>query len=255
MKSSAWPSASCALKWNSARLQSQASAIRRGAWPALNACVTALALGLLLVCVPGVHAAVVLASSGQVRVEHQGFTVSIIQGQSVGEGDELRVAADAELVVRFDDGARLAVRPNSRVFLKRLSLGGTPESRHKTLRIIKGGIRYISGESLHKDPVAFETRTASIGIRGTDVEIAVTDDAASGSAPGTYPKVNTGRAVLAGLDGTELELAPGELAFGAEPERMTRGVDIGAARQPSARRVEGVPSGVFKSGELDHLLR
>ena len=208
--------------------------------------LASLAFGLWLA--PGAQAAVVLASRGAVQLERAGQAVTMVPELAFEEGDDLNVSADAELVLRLDDGARLAVRPDSRVLFKRLGKGNPIEQRQNLLKIFKGGVRYISGQAPRKSRIAFETPSATIGIRGTDLEIAVTSDSAAAAPRGTYLKVNTGLAVLVALDGTELELAPGQIAFGSEPELTPRGVR--ALRQPAGRRVEAAPPDVFKAGTL-----
>ena len=62
-----------------------------------------------------------------------------------------------------------------------------------------------------------------VAICGIDIEIAVSDAPVEGNPAGTYLKVNTGQAVLAGLDGAKVELAPGQVAFGAEPPPTAKG--------------------------------
>ena len=54
------------------------------------------------------------------------------------------------------------------------------------------------------------------------------------------------------LDGAEVELSPGQVAFGAEPQPTARG--IRAIARPSAARMEVTPLSVFKLAQLDSLL-
>ena len=145
------------------------------------------------------------------------------------------------------------MRSDSRVTFDQLIQKGELKKRKKTLRILKGGMRYVSGKATRKSQVAFVTDTVSIGIRGTDIEIAVATDNLSGNPAGTYLKVNTGQAVLVAQDGTQVEVDPGQVAFGTEPELTPRGA--GGVRRPAARRVESALPGLFKAGGLDRLLR
>ncbi len=158
------------------------------------------------------------------------------------------------MLVRFDDGARMVLRAGSQFEVKELKLKGPAAARQKTLRILKGGLRYLSGWSTAKNKVAFETNTATIGIRGTDIEIVIAADPVNASDPaGTYLKVNTGAATIAAVDGTEVAVDPGQVALGSEPELVPRG--LSARKRPAARKVEGDVSGLFKSGLLDKLLK
>jgi hypothetical protein len=74
-----------------------------------------------------------------------------------------------------------------------------------------------------------------------------------GNPAGTYLKVNVGQAVLAGLDGAEVELASGQVAFGAEPQPTAAGTR--AIARPSTARLELIPPSVFKSAQLDSFLK
>ena len=171
----------------------------------------------------------------------------------VKESHALLLSPNAEVLVQFDDGAKMVVRGDSQVLFRKLLEGGPVDSRQKTLQIIKGGLRYVSGLATLRRRVAFETLSATVGIRGTDIEIAVADAPLEGNPAGTYLKVNTGQAVLAGLDGAEVELSPGEVAFGAEPQPTPKGTR--AIARPSTARVEVAPTSVFKSARLDSLLK
>ena len=199
------------------------------------------------------QASKLMALKGQVLVERKQETVNLSVGSVVLEADTLVVAPDGEALLRFKDGALMVLRSDSRVTFDKLVQAGAFKKRKKTLRVLKGTVRYVSGKLTHQVPVAFETNSVSIGIRGTDIEIAVADEGLAGNPAGTYLKVNTGQAVLVGLDGTQVEVEPGQVAFGSEPELTPRGGS--GVRRPAARRIEGASTGLFKAGSLDSLLR
>lgn len=199
------------------------------------------------------HAGKLMAFSGVVQIERNQQLLPVVVGSVLREADTLVLEPDAEALVRFRDGANMVLRSNSRVTFDELVQVGAQNKRKKSLKILKGGIRYVSGKVARQSKVAFVTQNVSIGIRGTDIEIAVAEDSVSGNPPGTYLKVNTGQAVLVGQDGTQVEVDPGQVAFGSEPELTPRGA--GGVRRPAARRLEGASSAIFKAGALDRLLR
>lgn len=224
----------------------------------LDVCIVrgmlACSLGLL---VHTSRATEIMAIKGQVQLARQLQATPAAVGTKIQEADTMLVPPGSEALVQFDDGARMVVRSGSQLAFRKLGADGEPSLREKTLQLIKGGLRYLSnklrlGNASGSDRVSFETATSTVGIRGTDIEIAVTEDGASGNPAGTYLKVNTGVAVLSGLDGTQVELAQGGLAFGPEPvtQRGTRSLV-----RPSARPMQTVPDSVFKPAELDSLLR
>ena len=213
----------------------------------------ALTATLLLAPSMSAHAARVTALSGLIQIFRGDRLLPAVVGSRLRVGDEFVSEGDSEAVVRFDDGARMALRADSRLQVTALKLKGMAAARQKTIKILKGGLRYISGKSTVKSQVAFTTSTATIGIRGTDIEIAVSEDAVSNDPAGTYLKVNTGVATMEASDGTQVEVDAGQIAFGGLPEVVPRGP--GGTRRPAARKVDGAVSGLFKSGALDRLLK
>ncbi len=206
-----------------------------------------LALGLAL----PTQAAQVLAKVGALQIQRGGKMVPVVVGTRLREGDEMVSEPGAEALLRLDDGARLAVRPNSILQFKTLQRRGRVDQRKMALRIAQGGLRYLSSKSTLRHSIQFETPTATIGIRGTDIEISITDLPVDENVTGTYLKVNTGAAILQAVDGTVVEVDPGQVAFGGEPELVPRGP--GGTRRPAGRKVEPI-TGLFKAGLLDKLM-
>ena len=213
--------------------------------------VAATFAGLVFTC--PASATEFFAMTGQVQLQRVQTVSTAVVGMQLEEADTIVVAPDAEALVHFDDGAQMVVRGDSQVSFTRLFVAAPPTQRQKTLRLIKGSMRYLSGKSTPPGSVSFESKSVIIGIRGTDIEIAVTDDSLAGNPAGTYLKVNTGKAVLSGLDGTQVVLEPGEVGFGAEPELTPRGISI--VHRPTARPMPIVPAGLFRAGSMDELLR
>ena len=213
----------------------------------------ALAGALVLIPAVSAQAARVMALNGQVQIQRGDRLWNAVVGSRLREGDQFVSLGESEALVRFDDGARLAMRADSRLQVKALKLKGPTDLRQKTLEVLKGGLRYISGRATLKGKVAFVTSTATIGIRGTDIEIVVSEDAVNTDPAGTYLKVNTGIATMEASDGTQVDVDAGQIAFGGLPEVVPRGP--GGTRRPAARKVEAAAGGLFKAGQLDRLMR
>lgn len=229
--------------------------LARPAAALLNAALLAALLSLL----PATDAlaARVTALNGLVQILRGERLLPAVVGSRLRVGDEfVTEGAGSEALVRFDDGARMALRADSRLQVTALQMRGAAEVRQKTLKLIQGGLRYISGLRTLKSSVAFQTTTATIGIRGTDIEIAVSEDPVNNDPAGTYLKVNAGVAVMEATDGTTVDVDAGQIAFGGLPEVVPRG--SGGIRRPAARKVEaavGAVGGLFKTGALDRLLK
>jgi FecR protein len=218
---------------------------------------------LCMLGVTAAQAASLRMVNGNVQVVRDGSVLPATKSMRLKKGDVLQsdpaspdagsgVAAGGEALVRFDDGARLALRNGSSFEIQELQLKGPAATREKIINVIKGSLRYISGIATVRQKVTFTTSTATIGIRGTDIEIVVSEEAVQDNNPGTYLKVNTGAAVLTAPDGAAVDVAPGEVAYGGEPELNTRGV--GGVRRAAARKVQAAGAGLFKSSSLDRLM-
>ena len=105
------------------------------------------------------------------------------------------------------------------------------------------------GGRTRSETVALSTPTATVGIRGTDLEIVYREGTPGKGAPGPYVKVNDGGVTVGGVDGTKVDLSRGEKAFAGRPGRTVRGQPAG----PAVVRAAEDP-GVFATGDLDALL-
>ncbi len=170
-------------------------------------------------------------------------------GARVEEGDVLTTGPGASALVQLDDGANVLLRPDSSVKLARLKHSG--EGLGQLVQVITGACRYVTGSLGRANPeaVTLSTPSATIGIRGTDLEIVHREAAGTGPAAGTYVRVNDGGVRVGGLDGTRVDLAKGQQAYAGKPMRGLRGEPPG----PAVKRVDDV-AGVFASGDLDSLV-
>lgn len=216
--------------------------------------IPALLVAALCLLVQGAAtAAVIRAIDGRVEISRDGHTLEAKLGSRVREGDELQSDDKAEALIRFDDGGRLALRPGSRIAIRQLKLQGPPERRQATVRIIKGSLRYVTGRATLKRATSFETSKVTIGIRGTDLDIVVNDDTGGDRQVGTYVRVRSGAVTMTGTDGFTLDLDAGQAGFSGEPELTPRGSSV--PRRAASRRLDGVPSNVFREGTVDRLMR
>ena len=147
-------------------------------------------------------------------------------GDSVFVGEQLQAAANAELVLRTADGGYLAVRPGAQ-FLVEDFAADKRASDHMTVRLVQGGLRFITGWIAKLNPQGYRVRTpsASIGVRGTDHETYFLTEPLARSwsqRAGTYDKVASGQTYLETPDGT-VDIAPGQVGFvRAVPAAKTR---------------------------------
>ncbi len=189
--------------------------------------------------------------SGQLQVRRANSHTALQAGSRVREGDVLVTAPEASALVRLDDGANLLLRANSILKIEKLRLAGDPSTWKQAFGLVVGAFRYVTGALGGNRPeaVAFNTAMATVGIRGTDLDIVHTQSGAGQEEAGTYVKVNKGAVKLDGIDGSTVALARDEQAFAGPKRPATRG----GTPQPAAIRLKE-PAGVFRTGELDELL-
>jgi hypothetical protein len=141
-------------------------------------------------------------------------------GMAVEEGDTVRTGANAWALFEMDDGASITVRANTemRVTRYRFTEDGPPAQNSSTLDLVKGALRVITGliGQTNRGGYAVNTATATMGVRGTDHEPAyypAGDPDLEGQEPGAFDKVNEGETFIRNLDGQEVVVGRGRIAF------------------------------------------
>ncbi|HSG90450.1 MAG TPA: FecR family protein [Pseudomonadales bacterium] len=113
---------------------------------------------------------VLLARGDVTATDVEGTARALRRRDSVSETETLATGPGSRLQVRFDDGAMLELRADSRVDLSVYRYARPDEGENRVLLdVLAGGVRAITGAIGHADPSAVELQTpvASIGIRGT----------------------------------------------------------------------------------------
>lgn len=147
----------------------------------------------------------VLKVKGNVEIHRGADIIRAMKKIEVEAGDKIVTGPKDQVFLRMIDKSKMIVRPNSEVLLKELVYEKKSTDKQETA-VLKGGIRAVSGElaKRNQDNVKFSAGTATIGIRGTDIEVAIIGDGMQDRA-GTYNFVHDGL--------TEMQLATGESAM------------------------------------------
>lgn len=113
----------------------------------------------------------VVFARGAVSAQGTGGQVRILgKDAEIFRGDTIRTAKKSFAVLRFNDGTRISVRPNTVMAINEYIEKEGEESA--TMRLFRGGLRAISGLISKRNPEAFRisTAVATIGIRGTEFD-------------------------------------------------------------------------------------
>lgn len=101
----------------------------------------------------------------------------LAKGDVLQEGDVLNTGAKGFAIIVFPDGGKMTLRPNTTFAIDQFN--GTAGQEATVFRLLKGGLRAITGAIGRAKPeaVRVSTPTATIGIRGTqfDARICGTD--------------------------------------------------------------------------------
>jgi hypothetical protein len=175
---------------------------------------------------------------GDVRVTHaSGNSEAVVGGMTLAAGAVLRAARQSSAVLRFADGARVLVRPDSELRLERLTQSGS--SAQTQLELRQGSVDSSVPPSAKPGDAAarrYQIRTpvANLGVRGTEFRARLDGER-------TGVEVLAGRVATAG-GSAGLVVDPGfgsMLAAGTPPRAVALldAPDLG----PVAQRIERLP--------------
>jgi hypothetical protein len=94
------------------------------------------------------------------------------KGLELREGDTLSTAEGASAIIRMQDGTRMTLRPGTDMVVQRFQYREGASNNSMIMQLFSGGLRAVTGLISKGSPDAaqLQTRTATIGIRGTDFD-------------------------------------------------------------------------------------
>ena len=98
------------------------------------------------------------------------------KGLALKEGDRLTTTDGGTAIIKLQDGTRMTVRPNSELLIQQYQFKDAAASDNSmVMQLLKGGFRAITGliSKGSADAARVVTKTATIGIRGTDFDARV----------------------------------------------------------------------------------
>lgn len=137
------------------------SALAQPARPAKPATAPAAPSGTAVAVIP----ATLAKSPGNER--------TLVAGQDVFGGDTIATSEEGTAQIIFRDNTRLVVGPDSSVVIDQFVFNADKSVSGATLNFTKGAFRFITGKGSKSDAFTLLTPTASVGIRGTQFDIAV----------------------------------------------------------------------------------
>ncbi len=112
---------------------------------------------------------------GKASGEEEGKGLRILtQGGPLYEGDVITTATDAYVILVFRDESRVALKGNTQFRIEKYNYDKTePESDSSFFRLMRGGMRALTGLMSRRNPDSYKVQTAvaTIGVRGTGFDL------------------------------------------------------------------------------------
>jgi hypothetical protein len=177
---------------------------------------------------------------GEVSVlGRDGAPRGVAKGDRVSEGETILTGPDGEVLLTTDDSGVLAIRPRSRLTIETYKVNGNDKDS-VVLNLLRGSLRSVTGWISKTAPKNYRitTNTATVGIRGTDHEVAIVEE---GDNAGTWNRVTEGATVLSSNNGsieqTPSSNAAGRVRVGDQPPTPAPAPLTLFAPRPSDQRV------------------
>jgi len=190
--------------------------------------------------------------SGTLSVTGADGKIRILSRKSViRPGDTINTERDSYAQIKFADGGRVTLKPNTTVRLDRFKfVKEEPKEDSFVYSLLRGGLRAVTGllGQRSKDAYELKTETATVGIRGTTFSA---DDCTSDRTsldcarlePAVYVGVTDGEIVVRNAQG-ELGLAAGQFGLIERDKRpLFLSTDPGLHFTPPASFIASLASG------------
>ena len=94
------------------------------------------------------------------------------KGLAFREGDTLSTSEGSTAIIRMQDGTRMTLRPGTDLVVQRFQYKEGAQDNSMVMQLFSGGLRAITGLIAKNSPDAarLQTKTATVGIRGTDFD-------------------------------------------------------------------------------------
>lgn len=169
--------------------------------------------------------------SGDATLWENDSKLALTSGSVVKQGQIIETGPLSEVHIALDDGGFLALRPSSRIQLDHVQISGQFNDSI-SMTLVRGALRSITGwiGKFDNHNYQLKTSTATIGIRGTDHEVAIIapGEERGGEIAGVHNWVNEGGTSLTTAGG-HIEIEPGHAAWaspsGSAPQ-LHQGIPI-----------------------------
>jgi hypothetical protein len=138
----------------------------------LSSIVLVAAMAVSTIAIAADSSGMVVASRGEVIALSNGGSRELKQGDFIYVNDEIMTTNRSFVVLQFEDGAKVTVRPDSTLIIEAYLYNGDAGDEAE-LNLISGGLRVITGAMAKNNPENYKVRTpvALMGVRGTEFSV------------------------------------------------------------------------------------
>ncbi len=140
-------------------------------------------------------------------------------------GDTIATDAKSETLIRLSDDTAIILRPNSRFQVVDYKYDKAPTDS-SFVSLLRGTARFVTGLIGKNRPsnIHFTAATITIGIRGTDFEVAIVPEDTADARAGVYDYVHDGSTnIMLAQTGQNLDVKKDQTAFA--PDKLRPGED------------------------------
>ena len=150
--------------------------------------------------------------------------------EKIQAGDTITTEAKSEALIKMADDSTVILRPNTQFQFTEFTYSKAPTDT-SLLKLVRGIARLVTGVIGKNNPSNYRvsTTTATIGIRGTDFEVAVMTEDTPEARAGVYNYVRDGSTNIRIASGQSLDVKKDQTAFapdkpkpGEEPLQILR---------------------------------
>lgn len=182
---------------------------------------------------------VVVVNAAQVKKE-------VGSDYKVSPGDSVVTSASSEALIRMSDDTVISLRPNTTFQINQFSTD-EKSGLSSVMSLFRGVARIVTGKiaKLNPSKAVYKGGTATVGIRGTDFELAVIPEDSKDARAGVYNRVIGGGTTIQIASGEKLDVAPKQTAFA--PEKPKPG-------EAPLSLLDTTPAFLLDGGGLDTLI-
>ena len=151
---------------------------------------TGLTLAAMFALLPATVSAQSIGSAAAVKPEAHGAGGTLQAGSSLYTNETIGTGSAGQAELHFNDNTKLSVGPSSNVRLDKFVYDPNKSAGKLAISATKGAYRFVTGE---QDKKAYEIKTpyATLGVRGTVLEIVVVPGKGKARRASTRTKTRT----------------------------------------------------------------